>query len=420
MAYTKYSLTPANNNAAPPDGAPEGMLPSGVNDTMRDMMAQIRDVGDGIRGGTYTMTAPVITGGTITGVALTGNTFTSPVISGGSINNTPIGATTANTGAFTTLSATGNVSFDGGSFVFNETGADKDARFEGDTDANLLFLDASTDRIGIGTSSPSYKLDVNGNSKVLRLSSVTADVGGTIGDTAQFVAVNTNAAVGDFSGIRFNYYNDGDGGGKFSYIGSVLTSTSTFGAADIVFGTRPSSTSTISERMRIDSDGNLLLGTTTRVGSFSKQSISVNGATHFGIGINDANSVNSASFLVFQAGGTTIGSITNNNSTGVLYNITSDYRLKTVIAPVTNAGQRIDALQPIEYDWKVNGGRTRGFLAHQFAEVYPNSVSGEKDAIDREGKPKYQSMQAATSEVMADLIAEIQSLRKRVAQLESK
>ena len=68
MAYTKYSLTPANNNAAPPDGAPEGMLPSAVNDTMRDMMAQIRDCGDGIRGGTYTMTAPVITGGSISGI----------------------------------------------------------------------------------------------------------------------------------------------------------------------------------------------------------------------------------------------------------------------------------------------------------------------------------------------------------------
>jgi hypothetical protein len=65
MAYTKYSLTPANNTAAPPDGAPEGMLPSAVNDTMRDMMAQIRDCGDGIRDGTYTMTAAKITGGSI-------------------------------------------------------------------------------------------------------------------------------------------------------------------------------------------------------------------------------------------------------------------------------------------------------------------------------------------------------------------
>ena len=114
MAYTKYSLTPADNNAAPPNGAPEGMLPSAVNDTMRDMMSQIRDVGDGIRGGTYTMTAPVITGGSITGVALSGNTLTNPVITGGSINNTTVGATTRATGAFTTLASNGATTFTAG------------------------------------------------------------------------------------------------------------------------------------------------------------------------------------------------------------------------------------------------------------------------------------------------------------------
>ena len=97
MAYTKYSLTPASNNAAPPDGAPEGMLPSGVNDTMRDMMAQIRDCGDGIRAGTYTMTAPVITGGSITGV-----TFTSIVVTGGSITGiTDLAVADGGTGAST-------------------------------------------------------------------------------------------------------------------------------------------------------------------------------------------------------------------------------------------------------------------------------------------------------------------------------
>jgi len=95
MAYTKYSLTPADNNAAPPNGAPEGMLPSGVNDTMRDMMSQIRDVGDGIRGGTYTMTAPVITGG--------------------SINDTIIGATTATTATFTTATVNRVADSQGGS-----------------------------------------------------------------------------------------------------------------------------------------------------------------------------------------------------------------------------------------------------------------------------------------------------------------
>jgi hypothetical protein len=54
------------------------MLPSAVNDTMRDMMSQIRDCGDGIRDGTYTMTAAKITGGTITGLS-----SALPVASGG-------------------------------------------------------------------------------------------------------------------------------------------------------------------------------------------------------------------------------------------------------------------------------------------------------------------------------------------------
>jgi len=110
MAYTKYSLTPSSNTAAPPDGAPEGMLPSAVNDTMRDMMSQIRDVGDGIRDGTYTMTAPKITGGTITGAT---------------INNSAIGGTTTAAGAFTTLSATGATTFSGATVAntFSSSGA---------------------------------------------------------------------------------------------------------------------------------------------------------------------------------------------------------------------------------------------------------------------------------------------------------
>lgn len=50
-----------------------------------------------------------------------------------------------------------------GPTVFNEAGADVDFRFEGDTDQNLLFTDASTDRVGIGIASPAQKLDVAGS-----------------------------------------------------------------------------------------------------------------------------------------------------------------------------------------------------------------------------------------------------------------
>ena len=84
-------------------------------------------------------------------------------ITGGSINGTAIGASTASTGKFTTLDATGNVGFDGGTFTFNEAGADKDFRFEGDTQTHLLFGDASVDRIGIALTAPAARLDISGN-----------------------------------------------------------------------------------------------------------------------------------------------------------------------------------------------------------------------------------------------------------------
>ena len=61
------------------------------------------------------------------------------------------------------ITTSGNTSLDGGSFVFNESGADKDFRVEGDTQANLFFADASTDRVGIGTNAPDMLLDVTGS-----------------------------------------------------------------------------------------------------------------------------------------------------------------------------------------------------------------------------------------------------------------
>lgn len=55
--FSKYSLTPASNNAAPPDGFPEGMAPSAVNDGQRDMAAVIRDLGDRARGPLHLLTS---------------------------------------------------------------------------------------------------------------------------------------------------------------------------------------------------------------------------------------------------------------------------------------------------------------------------------------------------------------------------
>ena len=50
-----------------------------------------------------------------------------------------------------TLDVTGNVSLDGGSFVFNESSADKDFRIESNGQANMFFVDGGNDRIGVNT-----------------------------------------------------------------------------------------------------------------------------------------------------------------------------------------------------------------------------------------------------------------------------
>jgi hypothetical protein len=159
MAYTKYSLTPADNNAAPPNGAPEGMLPSGVNDTMRDMMSQIRDVGDGIRGGTYTMTAPVITGGSVTGVTFSSGAAT---ITGGSITGiTDLAVADGGTGASTAANARLNLSAVGfttttGSVIINSgTTAQRDGspadgyfRYNTDLDSFEGYVDGAWGGVG--------------------------------------------------------------------------------------------------------------------------------------------------------------------------------------------------------------------------------------------------------------------------------
>ena len=53
-----------------------------------------------------------------------------------------------------------------GTVTVNESGADKDVRIEGDSDENLLFVNAGTNKVGIGTATPGYKLDVNGDVRV--------------------------------------------------------------------------------------------------------------------------------------------------------------------------------------------------------------------------------------------------------------
>jgi hypothetical protein len=332
MAYTKYSLTPADNNAAPPNGAPEGMLPSAVNDTMRDMMSQIRDAGDGIRGGTYTMTAPVITGGSITGVALSGNTFTSPVITGGSINNTPVGATTASTGAFTTLGASGVATFSAG------TVSDPAITTTGDTNTGIFFPAADTIAF---TEGGVEAMRITSGGQVLIGTTTTPN-----GATLLSLPNTGNVGFGIDSSVAAN--NNNKNGFFFQ------------------------------------NDGNLV--------------------------ISHADSIPTGFFHTFQFGGAIAGYIDGISAgAGVQYISVSDYRLKENISPMTGALNKVAQLKPCTYTWKANGEKADGFIAHELQEVLPNAVSGEKDAVDKDGNIKPQGID--TSYVVATLTAALQELK---------
>lgn len=209
MAYTKYSLTPANNNSAPPDGAPEGMLPSAVNDTMRDMMAQIRDCGDGIRDGTYTMTAPKITGGTITGV-----TFSSIVVTGGSITGiTDLAVADGGTGAST---LTGIIKGSGTSALTTATagtdyaGIDTAQTFtKGQRGEITALTDGSTITPDMADSN-NFTVTLGGNRTLANPSNLTAGQSGSI-----FI-------VQDATGSRTLAY-----GNQYDFIGGTAPTLST-------------------------------------------------------------------------------------------------------------------------------------------------------------------------------------------------
>ena len=67
------------------------------------------------------------------------------------------------------------------------------------------------------------------------------------------------------------------------------------------------------------------------------------------------------------------------------------------------------ALKPCTYNWKADGSDGEGFIAHELAEVVPQCVTGEKDAVDAEGKPVYQGID--TSFLAGLYAAAIQELK---------
>jgi len=121
--------------------------------------------------------------------------------------------------------------------------------------------------------------------------------------------------------------------------------------------------------------------------------------------------------LFSSAGNNTqVGSITV-NTTNAAFNTSSDYRLKENISPMTGALDKVTQLKPCTYTWKVDGSSGEGFIAHELAEVIPQAVSGEKDALDKDGNISPQGID--TSYLVATLTAAIQELKAEVDSLKA-
>ena len=156
------------------------------------------------------------------------------------------------------------------------------------------------------------------------------------------------------------------------------------------------------------SDGELYVGIVGKLGGSANAWIQAKGggtkaAMSLSIGSNGDNAVN-----WYNASNAYVGSIVINSST-IVYGGTSDYRLKQNVAPMSGALDKVSALKPVTYKWKVDGTDGEGFIAHELQEVCPSAVVGEKDAINEDGSIKPQ--QIDTSFLVATLTAAIQELK---------
>jgi hypothetical protein len=307
--------------------------------------------------------------------------------------------------------------------------------FSGDTGEAMRIASGN---VGIGTTSPAERLSVAGNLRVgnsgepnvynINIVSRSPEAGvidwdfntndATFGArTPMTIKSNGNVGIGTNSITNSRLQIKGANNSVAAYDdGLKVTSnndsvscqynwTGINGSSDILLATGGT------ERARIDSSGSLLVGTTTMPNA---------GGNGFAVGNSGGNpylenKVNTTAswghFTFFNPNGS-VGSITTSGS-ATAYNTSSDYRLKDIDGPIANSGAYIDALKPVQGSWKADGSRFIGLLAHEAQEVSETPIAtGEKDGAEM------QAMDYSAPEIIANLIAELQSLRARVAQLE--
>ena len=208
---------------------------------------------------------------------------------------------------------------------------------------------------------------------------------GTNGHALEFSNAGSMWNYSNTTGINLSqnvYYN-----GAYYYKSTAAATLYGQGSGSHIWYNAPSGTGgttfTPTQAMTLDTSGNFLVGQTTRgVVNSNSFNLDINSSTLY---VNHANGVATGSaYLQFGYNASVIGSITQTGTTAVLYNTTSDYRLKSNVSPVTTGLSVINQLNPVNFTWISDNEADTGFLAHEFQAVIPRTVTGAKDATKEE------------------------------------
>ncbi len=282
--------------------------------------------------------------------------------------------------------------------------ADADTSIHADTDDRIDFKTAGTDRVhftsqgnvGVGTNAPTHLADAY---KTIEVKGTDTNGSGVILATST-AGIQTQMISSDASGI--------------GTIGTRTNHPCTFSINN-------------AEKMRIDTDGDLLVATTSNISSSGGafQVKSRTGSEHvasFQNGISDGG----WGIPFFNVSGSEVGSIRWTASV-TNYNTSSDYRLKENVDYTFDATTRLKQLKPCRFNWIADDTDTAldGFIAHEVSSIVPEAVTGTKDAMEtytdddgeEQTREKYQGIDQ--SKLVPLLVKTIQELEARITALES-
>ena len=328
----------------------------------------------------------------------------------GTVYATPI-SYAANQSAYALkMGASNNTAFDMGIKAKSTSSGGPYMSFCSSNTEDVIVVQNSN--VGINTASPSYNLDVSGTGRFTNTLNVNSSAlaayiyssqsiglrvrgGGNSQDIAQFQNVGGSTVAVIDSG--------GDVGIGTSAPGSRLTVVA------------PSSSGATAVDFQISGGGGYGM---TNLG------VEIPG---YGNGIKVVSPTSSGTdntAMSFYQQTSTVGSITIGTSS-TSFNTTSDYRLKENREDISDAIERVKELKPIKFNWIKEPGESKvdGFYAHELAEVVPEAVTGEKDALDWEGKPDYQAIDQAKivpllTAALQQAIDKIEALELRINKLE--